>query len=155
MALAPWGPLGQGKFKTKEARSKDHEGSARASQSSEQDIAISDALEKVAEKHNATMHGVALAYVMHKTPNVFPIIGQRKVEHLKANVEALSITLTQEDLNEIDSAAPFDPGFPNTFIFADKFDVTNNTTADVKLTGLAARIDAPPTQKPVPARSEV
>ncbi|CAD0113198.1 unnamed protein product [Aureobasidium uvarum] len=155
MALAPWGPLGQGKFKTKEARSKEHEGSARASQSSEHENAISDALEKVAEKHKATMHGVALAYVMHKTPNVFPIIGQRKVEHLKANVEALSITLTQEDLNEIESAAPFDPGFPNTFIFADKFDVTNNTAADVKLTGLSARIDAPPKQKPVPARSEV
>jgi aryl-alcohol dehydrogenase-like predicted oxidoreductase len=155
MALAPWGPLGQGKFKTKEARSKDHDGSARASKSSEHEIAISDALEKVAEKHNATMHGVALAYVMHKTPNVFPIVGQRKVEHLKANVEALSITLTQEDLNEIEAAAPFDPGFPNTFIFAEKWDVTNNTAGDVKLTGLAARIDAPPTQKPVAARSEV
>ncbi|KAG9677738.1 norsolorinic acid reductase, partial [Aureobasidium melanogenum] len=155
MALAPWGPLGQGKFKTKEARSKEHEGSARASQSSEQEIAISDALEKVAEKHKATMHGIALAYVMHKTPNVFPIVGQRKVEHLKANVEALSIKLTQEDLKEIEGAAPFDPGFPMTFIFADKFDVTNNTAADVRLTGISARIDAPPKQQPVPARSEV
>jgi aryl-alcohol dehydrogenase-like predicted oxidoreductase len=155
MALAPWGPLGQGKFKTKEARSKEHEGSARASQSSENDMAVSDALEKVADRYNATMHGVALAYVMHKTPNVFPIIGQRKVEHLKANVDALSIRLTQHDLNEIDSAIAFDPGFPNTFIFADKFDVTNNTAADVRLTGLAARIDAPPKQQPVQARTEV
>ena len=155
MALAPWGPLGQGKFKTKEARSKEHEGSARASQSSEQEIAVSEALEKVADKHNATMHGVALAYVMHKTPNVFPIVGQRKVEHLKANIDALSIRLTQEDIKEIEGAAPFDPGFPHTFLFADKWDVTNNTAADVKLTGLAARIDAPPTQKPVQPRAEV
>ncbi|CAD0025028.1 unnamed protein product, partial [Aureobasidium pullulans] len=155
MALAPWGPLGQGKFKTKEARSKEHEGSARASQSSEQEIAVSEALEKVADKHNATMHGVALAYVMHKTPNVFPIVGQRKVEHLKANIDALSIRLTQEDIKEIEGAAPFDPGFPHTFLFADKWDVTNNTAADVKLTGLAARIDAPPTQKPVQPRTEV
>ncbi|KEQ82337.1 Aldo/keto reductase [Aureobasidium pullulans EXF-150] len=155
MALAPWGPLGQGKFKTKEARSKEHEGSARASQSNEQEIAVSEALEKVADKHNATMHGVALAYVMHKTPNVFPIVGQRKVEHLKANIDALSIRLTQEDIKEIEGAAPFDPGFPHTFLFADKWDVTNNTAADVKLTGLAARIDAPPTQKPVQPRTEV
>lgn len=30
---------------------------------------------------------VALAYVMQKTPYVFPVIGGRKVEHLKANIE--------------------------------------------------------------------
>lgn len=31
-----------------------------------------------------------LAYVMHKTPNVFPIVGGRRIEHLKGNIEALS-----------------------------------------------------------------
>lgn len=58
MALAPWGPLGQGKFKTAEARSKDHEGSARSSQLSESDIKISEALEKVANRRKASLHGV-------------------------------------------------------------------------------------------------
>lgn len=155
MAIAPWGPLGQGKFRTKEARSKEHSGSARASEISDNEVKVSDALEKVANKHKATLHGVALAYVMHKTPNVFPIVGQRKVEHLKANVEALSILLTPEDLKEIDSAVPFDPGFPMTFIFADKFDVTNNTASDVRLTSIAAHVDQPPKQQPVKPRSGV
>jgi aryl-alcohol dehydrogenase-like predicted oxidoreductase len=155
MAIAPWGPLGQGRFKTKETRSKGHEGAPRASQSSEQEIAVSDALEKIADKYKTTMHGIALAYVMHKTPNVFPIIGQRRVEHLKANIEALSIRLTQEDLKEIEGATPFDPAFPMSFIYEDKFDVTNNTAGDIKLTGLAAHIDAPPKQKPIQPRAEV
>lgn len=53
---------------------------------------------------------------MQKTPYVFPIIGGRKVEHLMANVEALSIALTQEQIDYLESVVPFDPGFPNFMI---------------------------------------
>ena len=59
---------------------------------------------------------VAIAYVMQKTPYVFPIIGGRKVEHLKANLDALRISLTDEHIKYIESILPFDPGFPNTMI---------------------------------------
>jgi aryl-alcohol dehydrogenase-like predicted oxidoreductase len=55
---------------------------------------------------------VAIAYVMQKTPYVFPIIGGRMVEHLYANIEALDIALTDEQIKELESAVPFDPGFP-------------------------------------------
>ena len=59
---------------------------------------------------------VAIAYLMQKTTYVFPIIGGRKVEHLLANVEALSIVLTDEHIKYIESVVDFDPGFPNTMI---------------------------------------
>ncbi len=59
---------------------------------------------------------VAIAYVMHKAPNVFPIIGGRKVEQLKSNLEALDISLSKEQLEYLDGAVPFDPGFPMTMI---------------------------------------
>ncbi len=59
---------------------------------------------------------MAIAYVMHKTPNVFPIIGGRKVEHLKANIEALDVSLSKEQIEYLDGAVPFDPGFPTTMI---------------------------------------
>lgn len=59
---------------------------------------------------------VAIAYVMQKTPYVFPIIGGRKVENLVANLEALNITLTDEHIKELESIIPFDVGFPNSFI---------------------------------------
>ena len=49
---------------------------------------------------------------MHKTPNVFPITGGRKLEHLKGNIEALSLELSDEDIAAIEGAAPFDVGFP-------------------------------------------
>lgn len=58
------------------------------------------------------MYLVAIAYVMHKAPYIFPIIGGRKVEHLQANIEALNISLSEENLKFIDDVLPFDKGFP-------------------------------------------
>ena len=63
-----------------------------------------------------TFLAVAIAYVMQKTPYVFPIIGGRKVEHLHANIEALDITLSEEHIEEIESAHPFDVGFPHNMV---------------------------------------
>jgi aryl-alcohol dehydrogenase-like predicted oxidoreductase len=59
---------------------------------------------------------VAIAYVLQKTPYVFPIIGGRKVEHLKQNIQALDISLSPEQIQRIDNAKPFDLGFPLNFI---------------------------------------
>jgi aryl-alcohol dehydrogenase-like predicted oxidoreductase len=59
---------------------------------------------------------VAIAYLLHKTPYVFPIVGGRKVEHLKQNIQALDITLSPEQIRRIDEAKPFDVGFPYTLI---------------------------------------
>jgi aryl-alcohol dehydrogenase-like predicted oxidoreductase len=53
---------------------------------------------------------------MHKTTYVFPIIGGRKPEHLLANVEALDITLSKEQIKYLESVHDFDLGFPANFI---------------------------------------
>jgi aryl-alcohol dehydrogenase-like predicted oxidoreductase len=60
---------------------------------------------------------------MHKTPYVFPIIGGRKVEHLLANVEALEISLTGEQIKSLEDATEFDIGFPGWFIVSGLADV--------------------------------
>jgi diketogulonate reductase-like aldo/keto reductase len=39
------------------------------------------------------------------------------MEHLKDNIEAFSVELTDEDLEEIESAHPFDVGFPMRMLF--------------------------------------
>ena len=53
---------------------------------------------------------------MHKAPYVFPIVGGRKVEHLLANIEALSVRLSGEQIAYIEGILPFDKGFPNNII---------------------------------------
>ena len=59
---------------------------------------------------------VAIAYLMQKTPYVFPIVGGRKVEHLLANVEALEITLSKDQVKYLESVVPFEHGFPHWVI---------------------------------------
>lgn len=59
MAIAPWAPLGQGKFKSVEQRNSEHNaGSARASALSENDIKVSEALEKISKRKNTSIHAI-------------------------------------------------------------------------------------------------
>lgn len=78
---------------------------------------MSDALENVAKEVGAKhITSIAIAYVMQKTTHVFPVIGGRKVEHLMANLEALTISLSADQVKYLESIVPLDPGFPNSFI---------------------------------------
>ena len=59
---------------------------------------------------------VALAYVMQKTPYVFPIVGGRKVEHLMDNIAALEISLSEEQVQYLEDVLPLVRGFPHDLI---------------------------------------
>ena len=115
MALAPWGSLGRGSFMSPEDYEKKSDG--RKTGQSENVIKVSAALAKLAKEKDTAITSIALAYVRHKSPYVFPIVGGRKIEHLKSNIEALGIELSDDELDEIDKAAPFDHGFPLNFVF--------------------------------------
>lgn len=53
---------------------------------------------------------------MQKAPYVFPIVGGRKVEHLKANIQALDIRLSKKQIEYLESVVPLDLGFPTSII---------------------------------------
>ncbi|KAF2875404.1 aryl-alcohol dehydrogenase [Massariosphaeria phaeospora] len=112
MSLAPWGVIGSGYFKSKEQRAK---GGGRdfAAIITGKEAQVSDVLERVAAKKNTLITSVAMAYVMHKAPYTFPIVGGRKIEHLKGNIEALGLKLSEDDIREIEGAYKFELGFPN------------------------------------------
>ena len=123
MALAPWDVMGGGRFQSKKAmeeRKKNGEGLRTFVGGPEQtdaEIKISEALAKVAEEHGTeSVTAIAIAYVRSKAKNVFPLVGGRKIEHLKQNIEALSIKLTPEQIEYLESIIPFDVGFPTNFI---------------------------------------
>lgn len=125
MALAPWDVLGQGKFQTAKAleeRQKSGEGlrSMKGAVQTEDEVRMSQALAKVAAEHGIeSVTAIALAYVLSKTPNVFPLVGGRKIEHLKDNLQALDIKLTPAQISYLESVQPFDAGFPTNFIGED------------------------------------
>ncbi len=113
-ALAPWGALGGGQFKT-EAQRKEA-GGRNFGEASETVLRVSKKLEEIANKKNTSITSVALAYAMHKYPYVYPIVGGRKVEHLKSNIEALSLELSEEEVAEIEKESGMKPEFPEAII---------------------------------------
>ncbi|KAL4797046.1 NADP-dependent oxidoreductase domain-containing protein [Aspergillus venezuelensis] len=126
MALAPWDVLGGGRFQTAKAmeeRKKNGEGLRTMIGGPEQtsdEIAISEALAMVASEHGTeSVTAIALAYVLSKVPNVFPIVGGRKIEHLHDNIKALNIKLSKEQVEYLESVKPFDLGFPHNLIGTD------------------------------------
>jgi len=149
MALAPWSALGGGNFKTEEQR-KATEGRNMGGPT-EKHIKISKKLEEIAKSKNTLITSVALAYVMHKQPYVFPIVGGRKVEHLKGNIEALSLELSEKEMDEIDEESGFDVGFPLNFLFEFGGGRYNNrmTSSDVVLLKFAGKLDSVPHQEPI------
>ena len=124
LALAPWNVLCAGRLRT-DAEEQRRIESGELGRTfvkptwlrNENEKKISTALEKVA-KEVGTDHitAVAIAYLMQKTPYVFPIIGGRKVEHLMGNIEALTISLSDDQIKYIEGVLPYDPGFPNVMI---------------------------------------
>lgn len=58
MGIAPWAALSQGRFKSAAARQAAHTGAGRAAQLSENEVRVSDALEAVANRKNASLHAV-------------------------------------------------------------------------------------------------
>ncbi|KAF7291847.1 Aldo-ket-red domain-containing protein [Mycena chlorophos] len=124
MALAPFDVLAAGKIRTdaeEQARRESGEKGRMVWNSTwernEAEVKISHALEKVAAEVGAkSIQAVAIAYVMHKAPFVFPIIGGRKVEHLMANIEALDIALSPEQIAFLEGTLTFEVGFPTSII---------------------------------------
>jgi pyridoxine 4-dehydrogenase len=65
----------------------------------------SDTLNSVAARLNATPMAVALAWLLHRSPNILLIPGTSSVAHLRENLSAASLALSKSDLSELDAIA--------------------------------------------------
>src|SRR5205085_8385061 len=54
-------------------------------------------LDQIAERHGATANQIALAWLLRRAPTTLPIPGTLSVEHLRENVAALDIELSDDD----------------------------------------------------------
>ena len=62
-------------------------------------------LDELAKKHGATVSQVSLAWLLHRSPVMLPIPGTSSVAHLEENLKAAEISLSDEELKEIETAA--------------------------------------------------
>lgn len=153
MALAPWGALGQGMFQTEaDRKAREESNPGRKNNVSENALKVSAAFEAISKrKNNVPLTSLALAYVMHKYPYCYPIVGGRNIKHLQGNVEALRLELSDEDIDEIEGAVDFQIGFPMNFLFefgGGKYK-THMNGGDVGLLKTAGNLDVVANPRPV------
>jgi pyridoxine 4-dehydrogenase len=63
-------------------------------------------IDPIAQRHGATPQQIALAWQLHRTPGCLPIPGTTSVEHLKENLAAATIQMTQAEIDTITGLAP-------------------------------------------------
>ena len=68
--------------------------------------ALVDLLGAIAQRKKATPAQIALAWLLAQKPWIVPIPGTTKLHRLQENVAAAAVELTEDDLREIESAAP-------------------------------------------------
>jgi aryl-alcohol dehydrogenase-like predicted oxidoreductase len=109
--LVPYSPLGRGFFTGTIDVNKLEEGDFRktnprfSSDNAGANEALIAIVERVAQRRGATPAQVAIAWVLTRGSDVVPIPGTKRVRYLEENVGAVDVTLTPEDLAELDTLA--------------------------------------------------
>ena len=112
IGFVPFSPLGRGLLTGQvTAETRFGEGDLRASlprferEALKANLALVDLITGVAERKQATVGQVALAWLLAQRPWITPIPGTRRLERLDENLGAADLELTPEDLAELDDAS--------------------------------------------------
>jgi len=112
IGFVPWSPLGQGFLtgKVDAAMTFDSTSDLRATfprftpEARRANQPVVDLLADVGKRKGATHGQIALAWLLAQKPWIVPIPGTRKLARLEENLGAANITLTPDNLGEIDRA---------------------------------------------------
>jgi aryl-alcohol dehydrogenase-like predicted oxidoreductase len=112
IGFVPFSPLGRG-FLTGQvtAATTFGEGDIRANlprfeaDALQANFALVDLVTKVAQRKEATVGQVALAWLLAQEPWIVPIPGTRRLSRLDENLGAATLELTADDLTELDEAS--------------------------------------------------
>jgi aryl-alcohol dehydrogenase-like predicted oxidoreductase len=114
IGFVPWGPLGQGflpgKMDVNAQSTFDPKLDLRATFPRFSPIVmrnnqpIIDFLKTFGAKKGATPAQIALAWLMARKPWIVPIPGTTNMDHLRENIDAVTVQLTVADLREIETA---------------------------------------------------
>jgi pyridoxine 4-dehydrogenase len=60
-------------------------------------------VEQVAARHQASVRQLALSWLLHHAPNILPIPGTASLAHLEENMQAASLRLTAQDMQQLET----------------------------------------------------
>ncbi|MCA9836555.1 MAG: aldo/keto reductase [Trueperaceae bacterium] len=116
IATIPWSPLAGGLLAGKYQRDAEPPSGSRYEnvkanevqqrRYTDQAFDVIEGLEALAKKKGCSLSQFALAWCMQQPGVTSPIIGPRTMEQLEDNLQALEITITEEDKQEVDALIP-------------------------------------------------
>ena len=118
VAILPWSPLAGGLLSGKYARDGVKPEDARRAKFDFPPVNLQrafdciDAMKPIAAAHDATVAGVALAWLLHKPWVTSVLIGAKSSSQLKDNLAATSIRLSSEELAALDKVSELPDEYP-------------------------------------------
>jgi len=144
MAVTPWSPLGSGVLTGKYTRVKPGarpEDSKRVDamnmfpdKLSPRSLAIAREVDRVADEIGCSSAQVALNWVRARPGVMVPIVGARTVAQLEQSLDCLKYSLSDGQLESLDSASRIELGFPHDFL-------KNEMVKSIRFGQSAGRID--------------
>jgi aryl-alcohol dehydrogenase-like predicted oxidoreductase len=118
LAILPWSPLAGGFLSGKFTR--DAQGPAGARRTTfdfppvdrEKAFRIIDVMRPIAERHAASVAGVAVAWLLHQTAVTSVIVGAKTREQLLDNMAATQVKLGAEELAALNQVSALTPEYP-------------------------------------------
>ena len=111
IGLVPFAPLGRGFLTGAVQRAEDYpEGDYRRGdpryqgENFDANVRAASAVRELAAKKGVTAGQVAIAWLLHKGPDVVPIPGSKSRKHLEENAAAVDVSLTAAEMTALDAA---------------------------------------------------
>jgi aryl-alcohol dehydrogenase-like predicted oxidoreductase len=111
IGLVPFAPLGRGFLTGAVKRAEEYaEGDFRRNdpryqgENFDANVRAASTVRELAKRRNLTPGQVALAWLLHKGPDIVPIPGTKRRSYLEENVAAADVTLSAEEVTSLDAA---------------------------------------------------
>jgi aryl-alcohol dehydrogenase-like predicted oxidoreductase len=111
IGLVPFSPLGRGFLTGNVKRAEEypdtdwrHTDPRFQGENFDANMRLFTAVQDIAQTKRVANSQIALAWLLHKSPDIVPIPGTTKVAHLQDNVAAVNVTLTDEEMSHLDTA---------------------------------------------------
>ncbi|GAB4055365.1 aldo/keto reductase [Spirosoma litoris] len=122
MAILPWSPLAGGFLSGKYTRENKPEGDSRRLAfdfppvNQERAYDIIEVMQTIAEAHGVSVARIALAWVLAKPGVTSVIIGAKNTDQLADNIKAVEVSLTSEQLEQLDQVSSTTKPYPQWMI---------------------------------------
>lgn len=110
IALVPYSPLGRGFLSGKYKSASDfEEGDFRrynprfSEENFKNNLEVVKKVEEIAKSKSVTPAQIALAWVVSKGDDMFPLTGTKRIKYLKENIESVNIKFEKDEMEQLDN----------------------------------------------------